>query len=190
MRKAKLVIQFDSPVILSFTALSLLALVLDWLTGGWTTTHLFSIYRGSLRDPLFYVRLFGHVLGHSGFSHLIGNLSMLLVIGPACEKQVGARNLVLAMAVTALVSGLFHLILSPGTMLLGASGVVYMLIFLSAAGNASRGEIPLTLILVGVLYIGRELYGLLRLDDVSQLTHIVGAFCGVFCGRMLLRRGN
>ena len=188
MKKRKLVISFDAPVTLGFSALCLLALLLGAVTGGASTRRVFSVYRSSPLDPLFYVRLFGHVFGHANFSHLIGNLSMLLIIGPNCERRVGGNRLAAAMAVTAVVSGLVYVLLFPSSALLGASGVVYMLIFLSALGDASEGEIPLTLILVAVLYLGKELYGMLFQDNVSQLTHVVGAVCGVVCGRLLAKR--
>ena len=71
-------LQYNSPVILTFFLLSLGVLLLDWITGGWTTLHAFCVYRSSLADPLFYVRLFGHVLGHADFDHFLGN--MLLII--------------------------------------------------------------------------------------------------------------
>ena len=63
--KFTLAVQYNSPVILTFFLLSLGALFLGRYTGGWTTTHLFSVYRSSLKDPLFYFRLLGHVLGLS-----------------------------------------------------------------------------------------------------------------------------
>ncbi len=44
-------LQYNSPVILSFFLVSLLALVLGYLTNGWTTLHLFSVYRAPLDDP-------------------------------------------------------------------------------------------------------------------------------------------
>ena len=78
-------LQYNSPVILTFFLLSLGVLVLDWITGGWTTLHAFCVYRSSMADPLFYVRLFGHVLGHAGFDHFLGNMLLLLVIGPPLE---------------------------------------------------------------------------------------------------------
>ena len=43
-------------MILTFFLLSLLVLFLDDWTGGWTTMHLFCVYRSSLKDPLFYIR--------------------------------------------------------------------------------------------------------------------------------------
>ena len=50
-------LQYNSPVILTFFLLSLGVLVLDWITGGWTTLYAFCVYRSSMADPLFYVRL-------------------------------------------------------------------------------------------------------------------------------------
>ena len=187
-KRRRLKVAVNSPVILGFSGVCLVVLILNYLTQGRSNLLLFSVYRSSPLDPLFYVRLFGHVFGHANFSHLIGNLSMLLIIGPACEKRIGGDKLAAAMAVTAVVSGLVYVLLFPSSALLGASGVVYMLIFLSALGDASEGEIPLTLILVAVLYLGKELYGMLFQDNVSQLTHIVGAACGVLCGRLLARK--
>ena len=70
-------LQYNSPVILTFFFLSLSSLVLGRLTGGWTTAHLFSVYRSSPADPLFYVRLLGHVLGHAGVEHFLGNMLLL-----------------------------------------------------------------------------------------------------------------
>ena len=62
-------IHYNTPVVLTFFFLSLAALLLGALTGGWTTQAFFSVYRSPLTDPLGYVRLFGHVLGHAGYEH-------------------------------------------------------------------------------------------------------------------------
>lgn len=85
--KFTLAVQYNSPVILTFFLLSLGALFLGRYTGGWTTTHLFSVYRSSLKDPLFYFRLFGHVLGHGSWDHFINNMLLLLVVGPPMEES-------------------------------------------------------------------------------------------------------
>lgn len=182
-------IQYNSPVILTFVLVSGLALVLGVLTGGATTTLLFSVYRSSLSDPLTFVRFFGHVLGHTGFSHYAGNMVMILVLGPMVEEQYGSRNTLLLILMTALTTGILHWILSPGTALLGASGIVFMLIFLSSLAGMRRHSIPLTLILVTVIYFGQEIYaGLFAGDNVSHLTHIIGGACGTVMGTALRRR--
>ena len=66
MRKRVVRIQYNSPVVLSFSLLCLGALALGWLTGGWSTVRLFSVYRSPASDLLTYPRFILHVLGHSG----------------------------------------------------------------------------------------------------------------------------
>lgn len=184
----RFVIRFNSPVVLSFALLSLLALVLDGVTGGTSTVKLFCVYRSSLADPLTYLRLFTHVLGHSGYSHYMGNMLLLLLVGPGLEEKYGSRNLLLTVVITALVTGLVHFIFFPSTALLGASGVVFMMIVLSSFTEMKKGGIPLTMLLVVALYLGSEISdGLSQQDNVSQLTHIVGGICGIFFGFGLAR---
>ena len=179
----KLVIRFNAPVILTFAALALLALILDGVTGGVTTSRFFCVYRASLSDPLTYVRFFGHVLGHSGYSHYIGNMLLLLLVGPVVEERYGSRSTLLFIVLTALVTGLVQFIFFPATALLGASGVVFMMIVLSSFTRTRKDGIPVTLILVVVLYLGGEIVdGLFTRDNVSQMTHIVGGGCGLVFG--------
>lgn len=184
----KLRIQYNSPVVLSFALLSLLALLLGQLTGGWTTRTLFSVYRAPLTDPLTYVRMVGHVLGHSGYAHYMGNMTLLLVIGPPLEEKYGSRRLLGCILFTALASGLVQFIFFPGTALLGASGIVFMMIVLSSLAGMREGTIPLTLILVVLIYLGGEIVDAVTVrDNVSQLTHIVGGLCGAGLGFAMKR---
>lgn len=184
----KLRIQYNSPVVLSFALLSLLALLLGQLTGGWTTRALFSVYRAPLTDPLTYVRMVGHVLGHSGYAHYMGNMTLLLVIGPPLEEKYGSRRLLGCILFTALASGLVQFIFFPGTALLGASGIVFMMIVLSSLAGMREGTIPLTLILVVLIYPGGEIVDAVTVrDNVSQLTHIVGGLCGAGLGFAMKR---
>ena len=62
-------LQFNAPVILGFFFVSLLSLVLGFLTSGASTTAVFSVYLASLLNPLTYVRFFGHALGHANLTH-------------------------------------------------------------------------------------------------------------------------
>ena len=187
--KRRIVIRFNAPVILSFALLSLLALVLGNLTNGATTYRYFSVYRSSLSDPLTYIRFFGHVLGHAGYDHYMGNMLLLLLVGPGIEEKYGHRTTALCIAVTALVTGLAQFIFFPATALLGASGIVFMMIVLSSFTEMGKEGIPITLILVVVFYLGGELMdGLTALDNVSQLTHIVGGICGLVFGFTIKKR--
>lgn len=181
-------LQYNSPVVLTFARCSLGALLLGSITDGWTTQKLFCVYRSSLADALTYPRFVLHVLGHSGYAHYIGNMMLILVVGPPLEEKYGSRSLFWAIFITALVSGLVQWLFFPGTALLGASGIVFMMIVMSSLAGMKDGYIPITLILVLVLYVGGEIVdGVVLSDNVSQLTHIIGGVCGAFLG-MSMRR--
>lgn len=186
----KIVIRFNAPVILTFALLSLLALLLGNWTNGAATHQYFSVYRSSLSDPLTYVRFIGHVLGHADYDHYMGNMLLLLLVGPGLEEKYGSGTMVWMILVTALVTGLVHFVFFPGSALLGASGVVFMMIVLSSFTAMRRGEIPVTLILVVIFYLGGEIMdGLFKKDNISQITHIVGGLCGLIFG-FTVRRGR
>lgn len=176
-------LQYNSPVVLTFALVSLAALLLGKLTDGWTTQHLFSVWHSSLKDLLTYPRFFLHVLGHADYSHYISNMMMILVVGPGLEEKYGSKNLLGAIVITALVSGLVHFLLFPNTVLLGASGIVFMMIVMASLAGMKNGYIPITLILVLILYLGNEIVtGVMQSDNVSQLTHIIGGVCGAVLG--------
>lgn len=175
-------LQYNSPVILTFFLLSLGALFAGSQTNGWTTTHLFCVYRSSLKDPLFYVRLFCHVLGHADRDHFMNNMLLLLVIGPPMEEKYGSKPLLGAILFTAFVSGVLQCVLFPSTALLGASGIVFMLIMLSSLAGFDGG-IPITMLLVAALYLGEQVYDIIFVrDNVANFMHLVGGVCGTAFG--------
>ena len=181
-------LQYNSPVVLTFALIALLALFLDPVTQGWTTRHLFSVYRCSLTDTLAYPRFVLHVLGHAGYAHYIGNMMMILVVGPPLEEKYGSNSLFWAIFLTALVSGMVQWLFFPGVSLLGASGIAFMMIVMSSLSGMKDGYIPITLILVLILYIGGEIVdGVVLSDNVSQLTHIIGGLCGALLGLSMRR---
>ena len=179
-------IRYNSPVVLTFALLSLAVLAADRISGSRTTALLFSVYRSSPADPLTYIRLFGHVLGHASFAHYFNNMSLLLVVGPIAEEKYGGKRLLLCFALTALVSGLLHCLISPDTALLGASGIVFMLILLSAFAGAESGTIPLTLILPHVAGLG--VYGVFLAEPISNLLGGVACFTTMY--RTVYRKLN
>lgn len=176
-------LQYNAPVTLTFALISLGALLLNDVTHGWSNTYLFSVWHSSLMDFLTYPRFFLHVLGHTDYEHYITNIMMILVIGPGLEERYGSKRVLLAIAVTAFISGLVHWFFFPGTMLMGASGIVFMMIVMASLAGMKNGYIPITLILVLVLYLGSEIVDAFTLaDNVSQLTHVIGGACGAFMG--------
>lgn len=176
-------ISFNSPVILGFTILCFIALLLNWLTKGITNNLFFSVYHSSLSNPLTYVRFLGHVLGHASWSHFIGNIMYILIVGPLLEEKYGSADILFVILATALVTGIANYVFFPQYRVLGASGVVFALILLSSLTSFKDGTIPLTFILVSILYIGGEVYSALFVtDNVSNFSHIVGGLVGAGLG--------
>lgn len=186
MKNKKVKVSFNSPVILGFTIICFLALLLDFLTKGLTTDMFFSVYRSSLMNPLTYLRFFGHICGHAGWEHLIGNMMLILVVGPLLEEKYGSSNILFVILTTALVTGVVNFVAFPRVQLLGASGVVFALIVLSSFTSIKEGSIPLTFILVVIIYIGEQIYqGMFVEDNISHLTHILGGMCGAGLGYVM-----
>lgn len=183
MKISNVRISFNSPAILGFSFLCFFALILNLATGGFTNKLLFSVYRSSLLSPFTYIRLFGHVLGHAGWEHFIGNITLILVVGPLLEEKYGSLNMIFVILSTALVTGAVHFLFFPHVQLLGASGVVFAFILLSSFTSMKEGSIPLTFLLVTTVYIGGQIYdGIFVKDHVSNLTHILGGMVGAGLG--------
>lgn len=181
-------IQYNSPVVLTFALVSLAATLAGLFSGGAVTGVLFSVYRSPVTNPLSWVRLFTHVLGHADLNHYVSNMTFFLLLGPMIEEKYGSLPLLGMMAATALVTGLVSLLLFPNTALLGASGLVFLFIVLSSMVHLEEGKIPLTLLLVVVIYLGQEIYtGITVRDNISQFTHILGGVCGGVFGWLMDR---
>ena len=190
MKKSFGMIQYNAPVTLTFVIVSFLVVLLGYATGDVSTKLIFCTYRSSLTDPLTYVRLFGHVLGHAGWSHYASNMVLFLVLGPLLEEKYGSASLIKMFAITALVSGLIYMIFYPNSALLGASGIVFMMIVLSSVAGMKDGKIPLTLILVVIVYLGGEVTDSIgqATDGIAHMAHIAGGFCGAAFGFLMVKR--
>lgn len=173
--------QYNSIVILSYFFLSLLVLWLKNITKG-KSNKFFSSGRGSIFNPLTYTRMFTHILGHSNYNHFKNNFLYILLIGPMIEEKYGSINLLKMIIITALITALINIIISK-KQILGASGIAFMLILLSSLVNIENGKIPITLILIFIFYVVTEIKdGLFKKDNISHLSHLIGAICGFIYG--------
>lgn len=184
----KLKLDYNSPVILTFAFIAAGVFFVDALVPG-DLRALFTV--GGQMDasqPLDWFRLVSHVIGHGSAAHLFGNFTLILLLGPIIEEKYGSLPLLGMILATALVTGVLNVALfSSG--LLGASGIVFMLILLSSITNVRNGTIPLTFVLVVLLYVGRELLAMFENDGVSQFAHLLGGACGMAFGFGLERLG-
>lgn len=178
---------YNSKVILTYLGLSIIACFLNFITRGKSNKLLFTNYRSSLLNPLTYIRLFTHSIGHSNWQHLANNFLYILLIGPMIEEKYGSINLLMMLLITSLVISIFNIIFSNYT-ICGASGNVYMLIVLSSFSNISEGKIPLTLILIFIFYITTEVKNSITKGNkkVYHDGHLLGALCGLGFGFLFL----
>lgn len=176
-------ITYNAPVILTFA----LAAVLVHILGGPVKEYF--VAWPHLGTTQSYVGLFAHILGHGNWEHLLGNFTMILLLGPLLEERHGSGSLLIMILITALVTGLVNALLFD-TGLLGASGIVFMLILLASTANIKHGEIPLTFIAVALIYLGGEVVGALREDNISQMAHLVGGLAGAAFGFVHAKTGG
>jgi membrane associated rhomboid family serine protease len=179
-------IRYNSPVILTFS----LGAVFVYLSTRVAPAlkPLFELSPGfSFSSPVSWLTLCSYTLGHADAAHLIGNLAFILLVGPLVEEKYGSGRTVAMMAFTALLTAVLQLLLFPEG-ILGASGIVLMLIILSSWTNFRSGEVPLTFILVALLFLGREVFDAFRPDHISQFAHVIGGATGGVFGLLIGRR--
>jgi membrane associated rhomboid family serine protease len=177
-------LKYNAPVTLSFTFICGIVLLLNSTIMPHLTQDWFTVYgRGSFsfKSVQSWVRLFSYVIGHANLEHFLGNFSFILLLGPILEENYGSGKLLFMIAITALVGGLLNTLLFS-TGLLGASGIVFMMILLASFTNFSEGEIPLTFILILLLYLGQQVMDIFKNDQISHFAHIAGGFCGSLFG--------
>jgi len=182
-------VRYNAPVVLSYTVAAAAVMAIDQIAGGGFAVRNFAVpgtFAGS--SPIGYVRLVTHVLGHADWTHLLANFTLILLIGPILEEKYGSGPLLLMMAITALATGVLNWLFLT-TALMGASGIAFMMILLSSFTNIRSGEIPLTFVLVAVLYLAREVVNAFGEDSISQLAHVIGGVCGSLFGFAITRAG-
>ena len=189
MVKGKYKITFNSPVVLGFVGLCLLATLANYLTFGRSNELLFMTYHSAFNNPMTYVRFFTHVLGHADLDHFMGNVMYLLLLGPLLEEKYGGKRILQVILVTALVTGLINYIFFWNVALCGASGVCFAFILLSSFTSFRDREIPLTVILVATIFLGQQIYeGIVLRDNISNMAHIFGGIVGGVIGTALNKR--
>ncbi|MBP3610004.1 MAG: rhomboid family intramembrane serine protease [Lachnospiraceae bacterium] len=191
MKEKKFKITWNSPVVLGFVAVCLVATVLNYITKGGSNRLLFMTYHSSLKSPLTYLRFFTHVFGHADWAHFVGNMSYILLLGPMLEEKYTSKALLEVIGITAVITALINYIFFWNIGLCGASGVVFAFILLSSFTSFKEGEIPLTVILVAVFFIGQQvIQGIMVIDNISNMAHIVGGIVGGLTGYVLNKKSE
>ena len=177
-------IKYNAPTTLTFAFFCTLTVAIDqFLLHGFIRAFFTvpSALQFNILKPLDYLRMFTHIAGHADWNHLLSNLAYILLLGPMLEETYGSFTMFLMIVVTGFVTGVLNACFFPHP-LLGASGVVFMMILLASFTNHGKNDVPLTFILIVILYLGREFLNAFRGDDISQFAHLAGGLCGSLFG--------
>ncbi|HUX21518.1 MAG TPA: rhomboid family intramembrane serine protease [Spirochaetia bacterium] len=177
-------IRYNAPVTLTIALAASAVLGIDQLFGAHLISHYFTVPPRSqfnFSSPAEYLLLFSFVLGHAGWAHLIGNFSFILLLGPILEEKYGSLSLLFMILVTAFVTGLIN-VLFLNTGLLGASGIAFMMILLISFTNIRSGEIPITFILIILIYVVQQVIAAFKPDNISEMAHLIGGVFGSLFG--------
>ncbi len=180
MKKIRL--SYNCPVILTYFFISFIALVLCTLFGDRFRTFAFSLYRTSFADIFSYFRLITFSIGHMNFIHFINNFMIILITGPVLEEKYGSKNLLKMLIITSLTTGIISLIIYSNSYIIGSSAISFMLILLCSFTNIKRGYLPLSTILVFVIFIGKEIINIRSDNNISELGHVIGGLIGIVFG--------
>ena len=130
-----------------------------------------------------------HQFLHGSFFHLLVNMLGLWFAGRILENLFGGRRFLLFYLACGVCGGIFQLVLSPGPILIGASGAVCGVI---AAFSALYPEMPITALLFFVVPIRMRAKWLGRIivilsvfliltrlmGDIGNAAHLGGALAG------------
>jgi membrane associated rhomboid family serine protease len=189
--KRRLRFDYNAPFCLTFAIIAMAAYVSGIFTNGWALQHVFSISgQAAFTDWTTYPRLVLHALGHVSAEHLFSNLIVFLLVGPMLEEMYGPLLLAALAVITAILTGLVMMLFFSGS-LAGASGIVFALIILSSFANAKTGTIPLTFVVISLIFLGGEIIRAISgADQTAQFAHIIGGVLGGLVGFGLARRAE
>jgi len=178
-------LRYNAPVTFSFSLSCILVMLLDQyvfpgLVGSYLTAP-GADFNPSLPSHYFSVLLY--VFGHESWTHLWNNFLFLLLLGPILEEKYAPKPLLLMMLTTTLVTGVFNILMKQPP-LVGASSLVFMMIMLVSFARTKGGDIPVSFILIFVLFLLAELTrGAQNANpSVSNLAHVIGGVCGTIFG--------
>lgn len=184
-------LKFNAPVTFSLTLLVIvMRLIEEYLAPGLLTAFLTAPGRDF--DPSnigHYTGVLLYVLAHENWSHLWGNFLLILLLGPILEEKYDPKSFLFMLVATALIAGVFNILLRQPP-LIGASSLAFMMILLVSFARTKPGDIPISLILVFLIYMINELALATQGTGANgSLAHIVGGVCGVIFGFMRVGQG-
>ena len=186
-------LRYNAPVTFSFALICVLVMLLDqYVFPGFVGAYLSAPGADfNPGQPAHYFAILLYVFGHESWTHLWNNFLFLLLLGPILEEKYTPKPLMMMMFSTALVTGIFNILMKQPP-LVGASSLVFMMIMLVSFARTKAGDIPVSFILIFVLFLLAELTRGAQNSNpaVSNLAHILGGVCGTIFGFLKMAAGG
>ena len=132
----------------------------------------------------YYWQFFTYMFTHASFWHLLSNMFVLFVFAPVIEHRIGTGEFLLFYLLVGVLSGVlsYFTYWYSGmyyTVLLGASGAIYGLMFLFTmlfpeAVLLVFGLIPIRAPLLILIYFLIDFFAMFSTDGVAHLVHLYG----------------
>ncbi|MBQ7613293.1 MAG: rhomboid family intramembrane serine protease [Spirochaetaceae bacterium] len=188
-------LKYNAPVTLTFALICVIILLLKYLFFPEIVSQYFMVPAHAhfdIKNPFAYPYLVSHVFGHSDWNHLLSNMSFILLLGPILEENYGSFMIAIMMFTTALVTGVLNVCFSVQP-LIGSSGIAFTMILLSSFTNTTRNEIPLSFIVILLLFLLKDIIQIFETDNIAHFAHLVGGISGSLFGYFMpkpLRSSN
>lgn len=137
---------------------------------------------------------------HTNISHLLGNMIFLFILGGIVENVIGIKRYLLIYFSAGIFGGMIMVymastgFISDNVPVLGASGAIFGILAAAAILRPMHiiyiDFIPLPLIVVGLLYIGLQVYYILIGGEagVANGAHLGGAIVGIIAAIYLRKK--
>lgn len=183
--KSKISILYDAPVTVTFALIVIFVFLVDGaiFKGELSSKYLLAptAVNGenpfSFKAPLSYVQMLFHVVASVEQTTLLSNVIIILLLGPFLEEKYGSVIIGLMMVLSALLSG----VLNASFCLAGTSGadsIVFMFVLLNSYLSVSKKKIPLSAVIVLILFISGEFFAKNPNGFIGILVNIAGGLCG------------
>lgn len=117
---------------------------------------------------------------HANWNHFFSNYLIILLLGPPLESKYGSMKFLKFVIMSIIFVGIINYFFNPNPFIIGSSGLVFTFISMISMNHAKINEIPITGIYLLFLAVGKEIVdGLFLEDNISQITHILGAVIGL-----------
>jgi len=192
--KAGFSVSFDSPVGLVLVILLVVMAIIERLVPSIDWLFVCPCKAGNsaafdYRNVADYFRILLYPFGFSSWNQLTANLVFILLLFPKIESVFGKLFSSMLVLITVAFAGVICVCFS-NSVIYGTSGIVCMLLILAIFISADKRQIPLSYILLAVIYFAREIVSIIDTNTIEVFCHFAGSLAGSLVGILSLSYGG